>query len=217
MKIRMISIKTDQRILSCIPVPVHVNETEVIQNLTPDFIKTSVRFMMCSNHISVSTITEWSVCWVFTIAKFVVTALWDVECNWSASGYVSVAWTITTWVGLTQTAWAPWINFSLLQISVVREPTWIAKKVPLIKGIDGGLYFPSMYGMFSGMGTFLYLGKSDTSSGEGSLVSAGGLSICGGWMKGSFKWASPSIKTEDILRYLAAFFNIDAINLNILF
>lgn len=71
--------------------------------------------------------------------------------------------------------------------------------------------------MFSGMGTFLYLGKSDTSSGDGALVSAGGLSIWGGWMKGSFKWASPSIKTADILRYLAAFFNIDAINLNILF
>lgn len=62
MKITMISIKTDQKDFSCIPVPVHVNETEVIQNLTPNFVKTSVRFMMSSNHISVSTITEWSVC-----------------------------------------------------------------------------------------------------------------------------------------------------------
>lgn len=69
-----------------------------------------------------------------------------------------------------------------------------------------------MYGMFSGMGTFLYLGKSDTSSGEGALVYVEGFRICGGWMKGSFKWASPSMRTCDILRYLAAFFNIDAIN-----
>jgi len=37
-------------------------------------------------------------------------------------------------------------------------------------GSDGGLYFPSMYGIFSGIGTFLYLGKSVISSGEGVLV-----------------------------------------------
>lgn len=140
----MIMIMTDQANLSCIPVPVHVNKTEIVDNFSPNFVKTSVRFVMSSNHISVSSITEWCVCWVFTVTKFVISAFWDIESNWSASGNVTVAWTVTAWIGLTQTAWAPWVNFTLLQISVVWEPTWIAKKLPLMKGIDGGLYFPSI-------------------------------------------------------------------------
>lgn len=65
------------------------------------------------------------------------------------------------------------------------------------------------------MGTFLYLGKLVISSGEGTLVYEEGFNICGGWMNGSFKWASPSTKIDDIVRYLAAFFNIDAIKFNI--
>jgi len=69
-----------------------------------------------------------------------------------------------------------------------------------------------MYGMLSGIGTFLYLGKLDMSSGRATLVYAKGFNICGGWIKGSFKWAYPYIKISDILRYFAAFFNIYAIN-----
>lgn len=66
--------------------------------------------------------------------------------------------------------------------------------------------------MDSGMGTVLYWGKSVTSSGEGALVYLGGWSICGGGMKGSLRWASPSTRMLDILLYLPAFLNIDAIN-----
>ena len=83
--------------------------------------------------------------------------------------------------------------------------------VPFTNGTLAGLYFPSMYGIDYGIGTLLYWGKSVMSSGEGVFRSAGGCKICGGGIKGSFKCASPSIKTLDILWYLAAFLKIDAI------
>jgi hypothetical protein len=63
------------------------------------------------------------------------------------------------------------------------------------------------------MGTFLYLGKSVISSGEGVLVYWLGFNINGGWMNGSLRWAYPSMRTCDILLYLLAFFNIEAMML----
>ena len=60
-----------------------------------------------------------------------------------------------------------------------------------MKGIEGGLYFPYMYGMLSGIGTFLYRGKSLTSSGWGDLWLAEGFNNCGGWMNGSLRCAYP--------------------------
>jgi hypothetical protein len=56
-----------------------------------------------------------------------------------------------------------------------------------MNGIEGGRYFPYIYGMLYGIGTFLYLGKSVTSSGWGYFVDDEGFNICGGWMNGSFK------------------------------
>ena len=49
-----------------------------------------------------------------------------------------------------------------------------------MKGIEGGRYFPYMYGMLYGIGTFLYRGKSVTSSGLGYLPVNKGFNICGG-------------------------------------
>jgi hypothetical protein len=60
-----------------------------------------------------------------------------------------------------------------------------------MNGIEGGRYFPYIYGMLYGIGTFLYLGKSVTSSGWGYFVDDEGFNICGGWINGSFKWAYP--------------------------
>ncbi len=64
------------------------------------------------------------------------------------------------------------------------------------------------YGIDSGNGTIYYLGKSVISSGFFSFLSAGGFKITGAGVYGSLKWASPSHNTEEILLYLAAFFNI---------
>ena len=63
--------------------------------------------------------------------------------------------------------------------------------LPVVNGILGGLYFPYIYGIDSGIGTVLYWGKSVTSSGDGALLLDGGWKIWGGAIKGSFKCASP--------------------------
>ena len=89
------------------------------------------------------------------------------------------------------------------------------QQLPLTKGTEAGRYFPSIYLRLSGIGTFLYLGKSLTSSGWETRSWVEGFRIWGGWMNGSFKCASPSIKAYEIILYLAAFLNIDAILFNI--
>jgi hypothetical protein len=46
---------------------------------------------------------------------------------------------------------------------------FLNKLIPVTKGIEGGLYLPSIYGTLYGIGTVLYLGKSVISSGEGAF------------------------------------------------
>lgn len=75
----------------------------------------------------------------------------------------------------------------------------------------GGLYFPSRYPIDSGIGIVLYCGKSVMSSGLGSRFYVGGFKIYGGVRKGSFKWAYPYTRTDEIRLYFAAFLRIDAI------
>lgn len=55
-------------IKSSIPVPIHVGESHVEDDLAPNFVKTSVRFVMSSDNISVSSITKWSICWILAVA-----------------------------------------------------------------------------------------------------------------------------------------------------
>ncbi len=43
---------------SRIPVPIHVDESKVESDLTPDFIESSVSFMMIFDDFSVSSIAE---------------------------------------------------------------------------------------------------------------------------------------------------------------
>lgn len=109
--------------LSSVPVPIHVHETQIKHDLTPNFIKSSVWLVVSSYHVPVSTIAKWSICWILAVTQLVVSAFWYIECHWSASCYVSIAWPVTTRVRLTQTAWTPWIHFSRLQVWIVWEPT----------------------------------------------------------------------------------------------
>jgi hypothetical protein len=79
---------------SRIPVPIHVDESKVESDLTPDFIESSVSFMMVFDDFSVSSIAEGCVSWVLAIAKFIVTTLIDVEWDWTAPGYSCIACSI---------------------------------------------------------------------------------------------------------------------------
>jgi hypothetical protein len=84
--------------------------------------------------------------------------------------------------------------------------------LPATKGILGGLYCPYLYGIDYGIGTESCWGKSVISSGDGSLLDVGGFKISGGVINGSFKCAYPSTSIVERFLYLAAFFNIWAIN-----
>ena len=80
-----------------------------------------------------------------------------------------------------------------------------------MKGMLGGRYFPSLYGILSGIGIVLYAGKSVTSSPEGEREDSVGLRTWGGGMRGSLRWASPSTSTLLMRWYLAALRKIEAI------
>jgi hypothetical protein len=103
-----------------------------------------VGFVMILDHISMSSITERSVGWIFAIAQFVVSTLTHVELYRSASRHCSVTGSVAIRVLQAQTARAPVVDFSLLQIGVIGEPTYFVTWLPEMKGTDGGLYLPSL-------------------------------------------------------------------------
>lgn len=47
--------------LSRVPIPIHIDETKVESDLSPNLVKSSVGFMMIFYDVSVSTIAEWSI------------------------------------------------------------------------------------------------------------------------------------------------------------
>jgi hypothetical protein len=47
---------------SSVPVPIHVDESEVEQHLAPDLIETSVRLVVGLDHLSVSPVAEGGIC-----------------------------------------------------------------------------------------------------------------------------------------------------------
>ena len=110
---------------SSVPVPIHVGEAEEVDDFAPDFVETSVGLVVRSDHVSVGPVAEGSVGRVFAVTQLVVPALWDVEGDWSASGNIGVAGAVAAGIGLTESAGAPWVHFSSLEVGIVGEPTWV--------------------------------------------------------------------------------------------
>ena len=129
---------------SRVPVPIHVHKSEIVDNLAPDFIEPSMGFMIVLDEISVSAIAERSIRWVLAVAHLVVSTLTDIELHGSASGNIGIASSVTPWPVQRKSTGAPTVNLSLLQVGVVGEPTWRSISIPVMKGILGGLYFPSL-------------------------------------------------------------------------
>ena len=130
--------------LSGIPIPIHVDKTCPKSNITPDLVEPSVGCMVEFYQISMSSITERSVCWKFAITQFVISTLTNVKLHRPASRHCSVTSSIAIRVFQTQPASTPVVYFALLEISIIREPTFIDRLLPVIKGIVGGRYFPSL-------------------------------------------------------------------------
>ena len=84
--------------LSRVPIPIHVDESKVEANLSPDLVESSVGLVMIFDDISVGAIAEWSIGWVFAITKFVISALVNVEADGPVSGYSCITSSITTWI-----------------------------------------------------------------------------------------------------------------------
>lgn len=140
---------------SSVPVPIHVIPAEEPGYFSPDLVEASVSGVVVPNHVPMCPVAEGSVCRVLTIAKLVVAAFGHVELNWPESRSVPVACAVTERVGLAESARAPVVNLSLLQVGIVREVSCIATSIPAIKGNEGGRYLPSMYWNDSGIGTVL--------------------------------------------------------------
>lgn len=111
---------------SRVPIPIHVKEAQPKWIVCVDFVKSSVSFVMEFDEVSMSSIAEGSVRWVFAIAQLIVSTLAHVELNWPATSDSRVTGSVTTRIGLTHSASAPAVYFSLLQICVIGEPSYIS-------------------------------------------------------------------------------------------
>lgn len=84
---------------SRVPIPIHVDESKPESHLSPNLVETSVGLVVVFDDVSVSSIAERSVGWVLAVAEFVVSALIDVEGDWSAPGYSCIAGSVAAGAG----------------------------------------------------------------------------------------------------------------------
>lgn len=89
---------------SRVPVPIHVHESEVESNLSPDLIEAPVGLVVILNDISVSSVAEGRIGRILAVAELVVPALTDVEGDRSAPSYGCVTGAVTAGVAQTQSA-----------------------------------------------------------------------------------------------------------------
>lgn len=114
-------------------------------------------FMIIFDEFAVSTIAERCIGRILAITKFVVSTLSNIKLDWSTSGHICIAAAITIWVVERNSTRTPIVYFSFLQICVIGEPTYFINiNIPVMKGMLGGLYLPSLYETDSGIGTVLY-------------------------------------------------------------
>lgn len=92
-------------------------------------------------YLSVSSIAERSICWIFTIAQLVVSALWYVELNWPASCDTCIARSIASWVVQGESTCAPVVHFSFVQVGIVWEITCIVSSCTCDKRNTWGSIF----------------------------------------------------------------------------
>ena len=111
---------------SGIPIPIHVDESQIKSYFSPNFVEPSVTFMVEFYQISVGSIAEWSVWWILTITELIVSAFRYVELYWPASCYGCVACSITAGICQRKSAWTPIIYFPLLKVSVIWKPTYVS-------------------------------------------------------------------------------------------
>lgn len=84
------------RVLSRVPVPIHVDESKIKYDFTPNLIESSVGFMIVFDQFTMGSVTEGSIWWVFTIAKFIVPTFRNIELDRSTSCNSSITSTIAT-------------------------------------------------------------------------------------------------------------------------
>jgi hypothetical protein len=58
--------------ISGVPIPIHVQKSSIKGDLSPNFIETSMTFVIELNQISMSSVTEWSISRVLAIAQLVI-------------------------------------------------------------------------------------------------------------------------------------------------
>jgi len=91
--------------------------------LTPEFIEASVGIIVIFDDQSVGVTAEGSVSRELAIANLVITTFGHIEVNGSVSCDQIIAQTIAPRAVLRDTARAPLVNFSLLQVHIVWEIT----------------------------------------------------------------------------------------------
>jgi len=106
-----------------VEVPEDICPAHPVDNLTPEFVETSVGQIVIFDDQSMGVAAERSISWEFTIANLVVSTFWDVEVHGSISCDEVIAHTVAPGTVLGDTARAPLINFSSLQVHVIREIT----------------------------------------------------------------------------------------------
>ena len=102
-----------------VEVPEDVCPAHPVDDLTPEFVETSVSQIVIFHHQSVSVTAEGSISRELAIANLVITTLRDVEVHRSISCDQIIAHTITPGTILRNTARAPLVNFSPLQVHIV--------------------------------------------------------------------------------------------------
>ena len=110
---------------SGVPVPVHVDKAKPKGDVSPDFVEATVCFMVVSNQISMGSIAERSISRVLAVAQLVVSAFANIKLDRATSSHSRIACSITCRIGKAQSARAPTVHFSLLQVGIIGEPAYV--------------------------------------------------------------------------------------------
>lgn len=76
---------------SRIPIPIHVDETQKVNDLTPNFVEASVGLVVVLDELAVSAVAEGRVGRVLAVADLVVAALGHVVGDGSAASHAGIA------------------------------------------------------------------------------------------------------------------------------
>ena len=108
---------------SGVPVPIHVDPSQLEHNIPPDLIEAAVGLVVEADQVSVSAIAERSICRLLALTHLIVPTFVDVETHWSAASRGLVAHRVAEGTRDTDATGTPVIHLPTLQIDVVGPVT----------------------------------------------------------------------------------------------